>query len=303
MKGATLPKVRTVFRGGSRFYVHPADRELVHPGVTSILGMLAKQNFLAPWQAKLTAELAVKSIDFIADMAARGGVDSAVDYLKGAARRYTKVRADIGSEAHDMFERMIRGEGGLTERYPAGSRNAGQFRVRVSPDMEPYREHFAQFLEAVNPEFVRAEDVVWSDTYGYAGSFDVWLYVWLDADGIPTPDRSGTRHLILGDWKTGKSTYPDVALQLAAYQRADYVMDADGNREPLPVFDGAAVLHITDETWAFKPVDTSDEVFAEFLHLRATFEWDRGLSRKVIGKPIVRKATTRLVTGTQRRAR
>jgi len=296
-----LPKVRTVFRGGSRFYVHPEDRELVHPGVTSILGMLAKQNFLAPWQAKLTAELAVASLDFIADMAARGGVESAVDYLKGAARRYTKVRADIGSEAHDMFERMIRGEGGLTDKHTSG-RNAGQYVVRVAPDMEPYRLHFHEFLQAVNPEFVRAEDVVWSDTYGYAGSFDVWLYVWLDDHGNPTPDRSGTRHLILGDWKTGKNTYPDVALQLAAYERADYVIDPDGNREPLPVFDGAAVLHITDETWAFKPVVTSDEVFAEFLRLRGTFEWDRGLSRKVIGKPIAKKLSGKLVTGTQRRA-
>ncbi|MFF7361068.1 hypothetical protein [Streptomyces sp. NPDC008125] len=293
-----MPKVQTVFRGGNRLYVHPTDRERVYPGVTSILGQLAKQNFLAPWQAKLTAELALDSIDFVRDMADRGGRDSAVDYLKGAARRYTKIRADIGSEAHDMFERMIRGEGGLSDR-----RADGQFRVRVSSDMEPYREHFAQFLEAVNPEFVRAEDVAWSDTYQYAGSFDVWLYVWLDESGTPTPDRSGTRHLIMGDWKTGKSTYPDVALQLAAYQRADYVLDADGNREPMPQFDGAAVLHITDEDWAFKPVVTDDEVFAQFLRLRGTFEWDRELSRKVILKPIARKKRTRLVTGTQRRAR
>ncbi|MEU8792180.1 hypothetical protein [Streptomyces sp. NPDC048643] len=286
MKGVTLPKVRTIFRGGSRFYIHPENRELIHPGVTSILGMIPKQNFLAPWQAKLTAELAADSLDFIADMLTRGGRDSVVDYLKGAARRYTKVRADIGSEAHDLFERLIRGE----------------YVGRVRSDLEPYVTHFREFMAAVNPEFVRAEDVVWSDTYGYAGSFDIWLYVWLDENGDPTPDRSGTRHLILGDWKTGKNTYPDVALQLAAYERADYVIDPDGNREPLPEFDGAAVLHITDEDWAFKPVDTSDEVFAEFLHLRATFDWDRELSRKVIGKPIARKVRKRLVTGTQRRA-
>ncbi|MER5894757.1 hypothetical protein [Streptomyces sp. NPDC001876] len=297
MKGATLPKVRTIYRGGSRLYVHPTDRELVYPGVTSILGMLAKQNFLAPWQAKLSSELAVDSIDFISDMAARDR-EGAVEYLKGAARRYTKIRADIGSEAHDMFERMIRGEGGLTELNARG-----QYVVRVSPDMEPYRKHFHEFLDAVNPEFVRAEDVAWSDTYEYAGSFDVWLYVWLDEDGNPTPDRSGERHLIMGDWKTGKNTYPDVALQLAAYQRADYVIDADGNREPMPQFDGAAVLHITDETWAFKPVETGDDVFAEFLRLRGTFDWDRGLSRKVIGKPIAKKKSGKLVTGTQRRAR
>ncbi|MGY5131287.1 hypothetical protein ACWGJW_02500 [Streptomyces nigrescens] len=281
-----MPKVRTIYRGGSRFYVHPEQRDLVHPGVTSIIGMLPKQAFLGPWNAKMTAELAVDSLDFIAEMERAAGREAAIDYLKNAARRYTKVRADIGSEAHDLFERLIRGE----------------YVGRVRSDLEPYVTHFREFMAAVNPELVRAEDVAWSDTHGYAGSFDVILYVWLDENGDPTPDRSGTRHLIMGDWKTSKATYPDVALQMAAYANADFIIDPDGNREPMPQFDGGAVLHITDQTWAFKPVVISDDVFAEFLRLRGTFDWDRNLSRKVIGKPIASKAG-KLVTGTQRRAR
>lgn len=107
----------------------------------------------------------------------------------------------------------------------------------------------------------------------------------------------------MGDWKTSKATYPDVALQMCAYMNADFIIDADGNREPMPEFDGAAVLHVTDTTWAFKPVETGPEVFAQFLHLRASFDWDRDLSRKVIGKPIAKKKAGKLVTGTQRRAR
>ncbi|QAX94724.1 exonuclease [Streptomyces phage Lilbooboo] len=281
-----MPKVRTIYRGGSRFYVHPENREVVHPGVTSVIGMLPKQNFLGPWNAKMAAELAVDSIDFVADMAARDR-DGAVQYLSGAARRYTKVRADLGSEAHDLFERLIRGE----------------YVGRTRADLTPYVEHFREFLTAVNPELVRAEDVAWSDTYGYAGSFDVVMRVWLDDDGKPTPDRSGTPHLIMGDWKTSKATYPDVALQMSAYMNADFIIDPDGNRQPMPEFDGAAVLHITDETWAFKPVETGPDVFAQFLHLRATFDWDRDGSRKVIGKPVAKKAGGRITTGTQRRAR
>src|SRR5690606_35567842 len=127
--------------------------------------------------------------------------------------------------------------------------------------------------------------VAWSDTYGYAGSLDVVMRVWLDEDGKPTPDRSGVPHLIMGDWKTSKATYPDVALQMSAYMNADYIIDPDGNTESMPEFDGAAVLHITDDTWAFKPVDVSAAVFDQFLTLRRTFDWDRELSRKVIGKP------------------
>ncbi|MER8014265.1 hypothetical protein ACIQ7S_03585 [Streptomyces griseoluteus] len=292
-----MGKIRTVYRGGSRFYIHPQRPDVVHPGVTSVIGMLPKQDFLGPWNGRMAAELAIDSLSFVQQMAERDR-DGAVQYLSGAARRYTKARASLGSDAHDLFERMIRGEGGLTERD-----TFGRFVRRVRADLEPYRAHFAEFLEAVNPEFVRAEDVAWSDTYEYAGSFDVWLRIWLDDSGNITPDRSGTPHLIIGDWKTSKAAYPDVALQLAAYARADFVMNGEtGAIEPMPEFDGAAVLHITDETWSFKPVVIDNEVFAEFLRLRGTFDWQRHGSRRVLLKPIARKSGGRLVTGTQRRA-
>jgi hypothetical protein len=280
-----MGNVRTIQRSGSRFYIDPEDSTIKRPGVTSIISMLPKP-FLAFWNAKMVAELAVDSFGFIREMSETAGRDAAVDYLKGAARRYTKTRADIGSDAHDMFERMIRGE----------------FVGHVHPDLEPYRAHFAAFLEAVNPELVRAEDVAWSETHDYAGSFDAMLRVWLDDDGKVTPDRSGTPHLLIADWKTSKSTYADVALQMAAYAHADFIIDPDGNREPMPEFDGAVVLHITPDQWALKPVRIDADVFAVFLTLRKVFTWDRETSKTVIGRALA-KSTGKLVTGTQRRAR
>jgi hypothetical protein len=288
-----MPKVRTVQRAGSRFYVDHETRVTV-PGVTSVIGMLAKP-FLAFWNAKMVAELAVDSLPFVEQMAARDR-QGAVDYLKGAARRYTKIRSDIGSTAHDMFERMIRGEGNLTTRTPRGD-----WAVRVHPDMDPYREHFAEFLAAVNPELVRAEDIAWSDTHEYAGSFDAILRVWVDDAGRITPDRSGEPVTLIVDWKTSKATYPEVALQMSAYANADKLIDAEGNDLPMPEFDGAAVLHITPDEWAFKPVRIDREVFAVFLALRQIFDWDRTLSKEVLGKPLARSGGA-LITGTQRRA-
>lgn len=279
-----MGRVRTTYKGGSRFYIHPADSEITHPGVTSVIGMLPKQNFLAPWNARMTAELAVDSIDFVKEMAERDRA-GAVDYLRGAARRYTKARSDVGSEAHDLFERLMRGE----------------YVGRQRSDIQPYVDNFREFLEAVNPELIRAEDVAWSDTYGYAGSFDVVLRIWMDKGGRITPDRSGIPHVLIADWKTSKSTYPDVALQLSAYANADYYLDAEGRRYELPTLDGGAVLHITDTDWQFKPVAIGDDVFEHFLHLRATFDWDREQSKRVIGKPVVQKAGAKIVTGTQRR--
>ncbi|MEU9388683.1 hypothetical protein AB0D86_01620 [Streptomyces sp. NPDC048324] len=279
-----MGRVRTIQRGGSRFYVHPERPEIKVPGVTSVVGMLPKP-FLMFWAAKMTAELAVDSLPFVAQMAERDR-QGAVDYLKGASRRYTKMRADVGSDAHDLFERMIR----------------GQFVGSVHPDLAPYRDNFADFLEAVNPRLERAEDVAWSDAHGYAGSFDAVLTVWLDDDGNPTPDRSGTPHLLMADWKTSKATYPDVALQMSAYANADRIISPDGESEPMPEFDGAAVLHITPELWEFKPVRIDEEVFSFFLALRKVFTWDRDVSKTVIGRAIA-KSVGSLVTGTQRRAK
>ncbi|GAA0431038.1 hypothetical protein [Streptomyces luteireticuli] len=280
-----MGQIRTIARSGSRFYFDPEKPDLKVPGVTSVIGTLAKP-FLQPWAAKLTAELAVDSVDFVAAMAERDR-QGAVDYLKGAARRYTSARANLGSDAHDLFERMIRGE------------HVG----RVHPDLIPYRDHFADFLDKVNPELVRAEDVAWSDEHQYAGSFDAILNVWLDKRGKPTPDRSGERHTVIADWKTSRATYPDVALQMSAYAHADRLVDAQGVSVPMPDFDGACVLHITDETWAFKPVRINRaDVFSAFLHLRGAFTWDRETSKTVIGKPLAQSAGP-LVTGTQRRAK
>jgi hypothetical protein len=274
--------IRTLQRSGSRFYFNEDFPDIRYPGVTSVVGMLPKP-FLAYWQAKMVAELAVDSLEFIERMAERDR-QGAVDYLKGAANRYTKTRASVGSQAHDLFERMIR----------------GQHVGRVHPDMVPYQRHFAEFLDGVQPELVRAEDVAWSDEHEYAGSFDGVLRLKLDENG--KPDASGESALVMADWKTGKNTYPDVALQMSAYAHAEFIIAPDGSREDMPDFDGAVVLHITDEQAAFKPVrvDESD-VFAHFLHLRQTFNWVQRTSKTVLGDPIWSTGGA-LITGTQRRA-
>ncbi|MFJ9161207.1 hypothetical protein ACIRPS_30905 [Streptomyces griseoviridis] len=253
-----------------------------YPGVTSIVAMLPKP-FLVWWAARMTAEAAVSNLPAVASIAERDEA-GAVDYLRNAHSRYTKLRARVGSEAHDLFERMIRGEA------------IG----RVHPDLEPYREGFAEFLDVVRPELVRAEDIAWSDSHEYAGSFDAILRVRLGEDGKPDHEN-GTWHLLIVDWKTSKSTYPDVALQMSAYAQADKIVAPDGTSEPMPEFDGAAVLHITPEGWAFKPVRIDREVFDTFLTLRRVFTWDRETSKSVIGRAIAESAR-RLITGTQRRA-
>jgi hypothetical protein len=250
----TTPKVSTISRGGSRFYVHPESQDKV-PGVTSVVGMLPKP-FLRPWAAKVTAETAVDHLGEIVSIALRDR-QGAIDFLKRSPDRFTKTAADVGTEAHDLFERLAKGE------------SVG----RVHPDFVPFVEHFESFLEEFSPEFVFMEETVWSEKHSYAGSFDAFAVI------------DGERVWV--DYKTTRSgVHEEVALQLAAYRYADYIIRPDGGRVPMPEADAGAVLHVRPEGWSLVPIRADEKAFETFLHLRAIFEWERNEKGSVIGDPV-----------------
>lgn len=270
--------IRTIKRsGGSRWYVHEtggSGEPVMVPGVTSIIDMLPS-DWKQYWASKLVAERAVDSLRYLAEMV-EDDREGAINYLKGAPVRYANSRARIGSRAHDLFERIIRGE-------PVGRQDA---------ELEPYRRNFDDFLRTVKPELVWAEDVAWSQTHGYAGSFDAVLRVY---------DPEEKRHLnVITDWKTSKAAYSSVSLQLTAYSRADYIITPKGETCEMPEIDAGAILHITPERWEFRPVEVSDRVFRVFLALMTVFQWEREISPNVIGVPFAEGG--RIVTGTERRA-
>src|SRR5690606_29117744 len=130
-------------------------------------------------------------------------------------------------------------------------------------------------LDVVQPELIDAENVAWSDTHGYAGSYDAILRVKVDPETLKA-DPQGEAVTIMGDWKTGSKTYPDVALQLSAYAHADRIIDAEGNSRPMLETQGAAVLHVTADQWAFKSVRCDEEVYSYFLECLRFFNATRG---------------------------
>lgn len=247
----TTPKVLTEHKGGSRWYINPDTGEQV-PGVTSIINMLPKP-FLAPWNAKLVAQEAVADLELVRRMAVRDEA-GAVDYLKGAPRRYTSKRAAIGTAAHGIFEALALGQ-------PLGP---------VSPEIEPFVRQYADFLNVVQPEFLLCEETVWSDTHGYAGSFDAMAKV------------QGEGCVI--DNKTSKDAHAETALQLSAYAHADFVLGADGSHQPVPEATHGLIVHVRPEKWAVYDVPIGEWVFEHFLSLIDVFKWDVK-SRKVLGKP------------------
>lgn len=250
----TTPKVLTTHRGGSRYYIHPETGEKV-PGVTSILNMLPKP-FLKAWASKVVAETAVNNLEHVAGLAATDPA-GAIDYLKRAPNRFTQGAADVGTAAHGIFEALAKGEklGPLTA------------------DMQLYADHFAHFLDTVQPTYRFLEETVWSDTYSYAGSFDAFMEV--QGEGCWTDNKT-----------TKSGVHAETALQLAAYSRADFILDSNTSAHiPMPVGTRGLVVHVRPEGWALYEVPIGDEVFEHFLALRKTFVWD-GMSRTVVGKPL-----------------
>jgi hypothetical protein len=119
----------------------------------------------------------------------------------------------------------------------------------------------------MQPEFVMSEFTVWSDTHDYAGTMD-----WAARVG-------GKRLLTLGDNKTGKAVYPDMALQLAAGAYADYILLPDASspsgykQVEVPTYDAFGILHLRPRSWSLVPMQKIPEAFKAFVGLRAAFEW------------------------------
>lgn len=255
----TSPKIATIHRGGSRYYLHPETDEKV-PGVTSVLGMLPKP-FLKAWAAKEVAKSAVESGPaWLDSMINTQGAEATVDFLKRAPDRNTREAADIGTAAHGVFEAMV-----LGHKLPP-----------LTPAMEPFRRQYADLLDKIQPEPIRTEDTVWSETYDYAGSFDLLATV------------EGRRCWI--DNKTTRSgVHAEVALQLSAYRHADYILDEDGGQTPIPGgADYGLVFHVRPEGWGVYEVPIGPDVFEYFKHLRSVFTWDAQVARQVVGRPVVK---------------
>lgn len=266
----TTPKVNTIKRGDSRFYVEPDSGEKV-PGVTSVLGMLPK-GFLKFWAAKMVAEEFADDPGTAISLLFRNR-EAAVDHLKKAPDRNTRKAADIGTAAHDLFELMSQGK-------PIG---------RVHPELEIYVQHFDDFLKKCQPEYHLLEETVWSDTHKYAGSFDANATIW------------GERLWI--DNKTTRSgVHEEVGLQLAAYRFADYILRPDGSRTPNPKADGGAVLHVRPEGWKLVPVKADEQAFEVFLHLREIFRYEKEMKSSMVGKVVASgpDEDTVVVTGPKR---
>lgn len=272
---------RTTSKG--RTYIHPRTGETAWSVTTLLQG--CPKPALVYWSAKVVAEFAVANrttIDaMLGGVALRvpkdrkkgdgseigvvsdpDAVQAAVEYLKSAPWRDRDRKANVGTAVHQEIEAYI----------------LGTPRPEVAPELRPYLDAFHRFLTDYQPEFEMSEGTVWNRTESYAGTLD-WI-ARITVRGVPVT--------ILADTKTGKDIYPEVALQLALYRNAEFVLMPDGSEVPMPRVDGAVVLHLCPERpegYRLIPVQTDEAVFRSALYVREVFRWIDEAQKGVLGLP------------------
>lgn len=249
------PKNATTGKDGQRIYTWRGENFW---SVTTIIGGGVPKPTLLPWGIKAVAEAAVEAISYLPQMVADDR-EGAIKWLKGSPYSQRDKSADLGSLIHEMAE----------------AHALGKPQPKWSKEAQPYMEGFLQFIEDFDPGFLALEASVFNREQRYAGTLDAIATIQLPLH--PEPQT------FLIDTKTGKGVYPEVALQLAAYRRAEFIGLPDGSETPLPDIDGALCLHLTPDGYRLIEIDTGDDVYAAFLYAREVFRWSQETSKTVLG--------------------
>jgi hypothetical protein len=242
------------------------------PSVTQILGEGLPKPALKFWAAKSVAEWAYDQRDAWKDLPR----EAAVDLLKREPLRFTKKRANVGTAVHAAIASHI------TDAEPP----------ELNDEEFGYYDAALAYLEEQDVNVIRSEATVYSRRYHYGGTFDL-------LQSRPTIDVSpyaSPRDLVHGspeiaDFKTSKAVYPDVALQLVAYGRADFIGDrVTGEEIPMPEIAAGVIVRL-DASGAYEaiPVTLGEDVWASFLAVRGVHDWARDVAPSVL-QPALRRA-------------
>jgi hypothetical protein len=222
-------------RNHGRGHSYRIDGEKV-PGVTTILGATMPKQALIEWAGKTTAGFAVDHWDELGELPP----SKRLERLNKARFEDRDTAAGRGTEVHL-----------LAEQHMAGAE------VEIPEELEGHFRSYEQFIAEWDPQPVLIEAVLGNRAVGYAGTVDVVADL---AD----------HHRWLLDYKTTRSgIFPETALQLCAYRRAEVYIDQDGAEQQLEDLgiDRVGALHLRADGYSIKPVTADDEVWTYFRHL------------------------------------
>lgn len=171
-----------------------------------------------------------------------------------------------GIQIHRMFE--VYAEGG----DPAS--------VELSVEAQDYQQTVLRCIRTIKPLITASEFICMSRSVGYGGTADaIWDCHFGPFDG-----------LYLVDYKSrgeNQAVYIEEAWQVAAYAKADYVIEQPVDtpvRARLPLLSGGIILSITPESYEFYPVDI-EAAWPGFLTLRRHWQHRADGKSHLFGKP------------------
>lgn len=241
--------------------------------VTTILSQGFPKPQLVFWAANLTAQDALANLPrLVAASLSPADKDEVYDWLRKGHIRKKDERAEIGGAVHDVIEAHVLGEP-IPESF------------LTDEEIAPFVANFLRFVTEWGIEFEASEMVVGNLTDGWAGTLD---YLFRSAPiarvlGVPAST------LFVGDTKTGgeldeKGVYPEAGAQMSAYRKAEVCWLRDGTQVPMPrVHDVGIVLHLRPQGFRVMPLKCGDDVYAVFQHAQAIAEFQRVLSKSVVG--------------------
>ena len=252
------PVVKKPYAGG-HIYQDANGRQV--SSVTTILSQGVPKPALINWAGEITATYAVDNWQKLA----RLGHASRYKALRDA--RFTKSKAATlrGSQLHQAAEAIVQGKP-----------------YSIPKDSIPQAEAYARFRDEWHASPLATERITASLEHGYAGTFD--LLAMLGDDPW------------LLDLKTNASgIYPETAIQLSAYRRADWAETPPIlERLQNPELRTGAVWLRPDGGYELLPVETREVEFLVFLAAKQIAEWQRG-SEHLIGSALVPPDTVREV--------
>lgn len=241
---------RTDPRTGLRWYRWMGQE---YVSVTTVRRLAGIPHRLAQWQVEQVVTRAIENAAVYAQRLASGepGDFTAVrEELRRAAVDKREARAAFGSAVHAAIEAQL----------PV---------TKVGADLAPRLRQFLSWAAASGVEFLGRELQVFNLTVGYAGSVDALCRF---------PDGS----IWVVDYKTGgddltEGVYPDQLLQLLPYAMAEFVGADDVRDEAMTGLlhqaTGVGMLHLVDNAWEFRSLESTPEAWTAFRGLLAFARW------------------------------
>lgn len=255
-------------RDRERWYPSPDDPNDLWPSVTTIRDAVTAKPALQGWYAREAARYAVDHCSEMAALVENGMADVAREDAAGAAGRIADKAANLGKLFHRLAEAEVKGE--------AWTCTEDEWEA-----VEPYMDTLHRFVDECEPEYVWAEATVYNRRLRYAGTCDCGVRL-----AVPLPvivrrrlvHTFAPRDLLAGDYKTGRSVWPDAIPQLGGYGMCDYmdIKDVLGTIVPMPDTAGGVVIHIRPDGYRLHGVLWTPQLRAGWTHARRWFDVLRG---------------------------